>query len=123
MNRIRSRIIPDSLPVNTKALARRTRKSTQNQILRTGAMGGQTESQVRSQVHASRQKVAFHAYTVALRSRLCRLKLGAQTMKNLRRVAYEFEPSNVNVSHRKSTQVGGETKSKTFVDLRRLARA
>ena len=40
---------------------------------------------------------------------LRRLELGGQTVKNLRRLAYEFE---LNQSQRKSSQVGGQTKRK-----------
>ena len=61
---------------------------------------------------------------------LCRRALGGQTVKNLRRLTYEFE---LDQSQRKSSQVGDQTKRKlnesrthalTCVDLRvRLARA
>ena len=57
------------------------------------AMGGQTDSQVGSQVVKSRK---FHTYT----DDLCRLALGGQTVKNLRPLAYEFE---LDQSQRKST--------------------
>ena len=91
-------------------------------------MAGQTDSQVGSQVAKSRK---FHTYHWLMRFynnrllaiNLCRLALGGQTMKNLRRLACKFE---LDQSQRKSTQVGGQTKrkSKTCVDLRvRLARA
>ena len=53
-------------------------------------MGGQTDSQVDSQVHASRKSRNFHAYTV---------ELGGQ---NLRGLAYEFE---LDQSQRKPSQV------------------
>ena len=57
-------------------------------------------------------------------SHLCRLALGGQTVKNLRRLAYELE---LDQSQRKPSQVGGQTKCKlnasrklalTCVDLR-----
>ena len=98
-------------------------------------MGGQTDSQVGSQVAKSRK---FHAYHWLMRFynnrllaiNLCRLALGGQTVKNLRRLASKFE---LDQSQRKSTQVDAsgwpnetqvERKSKTCVDLRvRLARA
>ena len=94
------------------------------------AMGGQTNSQVGSQV-AKRRK--FHAYHWLMRFynnrllaiNLCRLELGGQTIKNLRLLASKFE---LDQSSRKSTRVGGQMKrklnaSKTCVDfLVRLAR-
>ena len=50
-------------------------------------MGGQTDSQVGFQVHASRKKVIqIHC---------------GPTVKNLRRLAYEFELNQVNVGQRK----------------------
>ena len=44
-----------------------------------------------------------------LANSLCRLALGGQTVENLHRLAYEFE---LYQSHRKSSQVGGQTKRK-----------
>ena len=82
-------------------------------------MVGQTDSQVGSQVHASR------IYSL-LAINLCRLALGGQTVKHLRRLGYEFE---LGQCQRKSKQVNAsgwpnetevERKSKTCVDLRRL---
>ena len=60
------------------------------------AMGGQTDSQVGSQVAKSRK---FHAYHWLMRFynnrllaiNLCRLALGGQTVKNLRLLASKFE--------------------------------
>ena len=89
------------------------------------AMGGQTDSQVGSQVHASRK---FHAYTFWLAINLCRLALGGQTVKNVRRRTKELSRDRP-----KSTQVNAsgwpnetqvERRSNTCIDLRvRLARA
>ena len=99
------------------------------------AMGGQTDSQVVSQVAKSRN---FHAYHWLMRFynnrllaiNLCRLALGGQTVKNLHLLASKFE---LNQSQCKSTQVDAsgwpdktqvECKSKTCVDLQVcLARA
>ena len=103
------------------------------------AKGGQTDSQVGSQVAKSRK---FHAYHWLMRFynnrllaiNLCRLALGGQTVKNLRLLASKFEldqsqrkSTQVDAIRRKSTQVGGQTKRKlnasrklalTCVDLR-----
>ena len=64
-------------------------------------MGGQTpDSQVGSQVHASRKKPYISRIYSWLAINLCRLALGGQTVKNLRRLAYEFE---IDQSQRKSS--------------------
>ena len=81
------------------------------------ALGGQTDSQVGSQVAKSRK---FHAYHWLMRFynnrllaiNLCRflrvlLALGGQTVKNIRLLASIFE---LDTSPRKSSQVGGQTK-------------
>ena len=85
------------------------------------AMGGQTDSQVGSQVAKSCKLHAIHNW---LEINLCRLGLGGQTVKNWRRLGDEARPKSTQLS----TQVGGQTKrklnwckSKTCVDLRRLA--
>ena len=49
----------------------------------------------------------FHVYTVDLRSTCVDSRCHGQTVKNLRRLACEFE---LEQSQRKSTQVGGQTK-------------
>ena len=69
--------------------------------------GGQTDSQVGSQVAKSRK---FHAYHWLMRFynnrllaiNLCRLVLGGQTVKNLHP---NLSSTKVNTSHRKSMQV------------------
>ena len=88
-------------------------------------MGGQTDSQVDSQVAKSHK---FHAYTV----NLCRLVLGGQMVKTCVNLRMNLSSTKVNASHHKSTQVGCQTKHKliasrklvsTCIDLRvRLAR-
>ena len=78
------------------------------------AMGGQTDSQVGSQVAKSRK---FHTYHWLMRFynnrllaiNLCRLTLGGQTVKNLRLLVSKFE---FDQSPRKSSQVGGQRKRK-----------
>ena len=84
------------------------------------AMGGHTDSQVDSQVTKSR-KFQDHAYTVHLQS-IC-VDLRWLAWPNAEKLANSNSSSTkVNVSHRKSSQVGGQTKrkSKTCIDLRRL---
>ena len=54
-------------------------------------MGGQTDSQVGSQVYTSRKSRKFQAYTADLRSTCVDLRWVAKRWKNLRRLAYEFE--------------------------------
>ena len=99
------------------------------------AKGGQTDSQVGSQVAKSHK---FHAYQLLVNAfynkllaiNLCRLVLGGQMVKNLCLLACKFE---LDQSQRKSTQVVAsgwpnktqvERKSKTCIDLRVcLARA
>ena len=76
-------------------------------------MGGHTDSQVESQAHASRKKWWILRIYSWLSIKLCRLALGGQTVKRLRRLAYEFE---LDQSQRKSRPV--ERKSKTSIDLR-----
>ena len=79
--------------------------------------GGQTDSQVGSQVAKSRKFLAYnwlmHFYNNRLLAiNLCRLALGGQTVKNLRLLASKFE---LNQSQRKSSQVDasrGQTKRK-----------
>ena len=51
-------------------------------------MSSQTDLQLGSRIRASRK---FHAIRDDLRLNLCRLALGGQTVKNLRRLAYKFE--------------------------------
>ena len=90
-------------------------------------MGGQTDSQVGSQVHASPQKLYISRIYSWPAINVCRLALGGQMVKNFRRLAYEFE---LDQNQRKSSQVlhaSGwpnekqvERKSKTCVELRRL---
>ena len=81
-------------------------------------MGGQTDSQVGSQVHGSRKKSWIsRIYSWLAIGNLCRLALGGQTVKNLRRFASTCiriwaRPKSINAGHRKSTQVGGKTKRK-----------
>ena len=99
------------------------------------AKGGQTDSQIGSQITESRK---FHAYDWLMRFynnrllaiNLCWFAVGDQTVKNLRPLASKFV---LDQSQRKSSQVDAsgwpnemqvECKSKTCVDLRvRLARA
>ena len=90
---------------NLKALAKRTRKSTQvckPELAYGLAKGGQTDSQVGSQVHAIRKSRKFHAYTFDLRSTCVDMRGAGQTVKNLRRLAFEFE---LDQSQRKASQV------------------
>ena len=81
-------------------------------------MGGQTVSQVGSQVHGSRKKSWIsRIYSWLAIGNLCRLALGGQTVKNLRRFASTCiriwaRPKSINAGHRKSSQVGGKTKRK-----------
>ena len=65
-------------------------------------MGGQADSQVGSQVHASRKSKISHTVYRWLVINLCRLTLGGQTVKNLRRLAYEFE---LEQNKRKSSKI------------------
>ena len=100
-----------SLPPS-KALTKRTRKSTQvckPQLAYGLARGGQTDSQVGSQVAKSRK---FHAYNWLMTDYLSQLAPGGQTVKNLRLLASKFE---LDQSQRKSKQVGGQTKHKLLV--------
>ena len=97
--------------------------------------GWPNDTQVGLQVAKKRKFHAYHWLISLYNNRLlainlCRLALGGQTMKNLRRLACKFE---LDQSQRKSTQVGGQTTCKlnasqklgsTCVDLRvHLARA
>ena len=88
------------------------------------AKGDQTDLQVDSQVAKSRKFHAYHwlmrFYNRLLAINLCRLALGGQTVKNLRRLAYEFE---LDQSQRKLSQVNasGWPKETQVQNLRRLA--
>ena len=62
-------------------------------------MGGQTDSQVGFQVHASRKKV--NRYIVQMWIQIQMWPNGGPTVKNLRRLVYEFELNQVNVGQRK----------------------
>ena len=73
------------------------------------AMGGETDSQFRSQVHASHKKSSVLKISRWLAINFCRLVLGGQTVKKLRRLAYEFELDQ------------SQRKPKTWVDLGRNA--
>ena len=63
---------------------------------------GQKDSQVGSQIHASRKKSSISRIYSWLAINLCRLALGGQTVKILRRLVYEFE---LDQSKSKSSQV------------------
>ena len=87
------------------------------------AMGGQADSQVGSQVHASHKNLQLSSIYSWLAINLCRLALGGQTVKNLRWLAYEFE---LDQSQRKwvAKRNASRKLSLTCVDLWvRLARA
>ena len=87
------------------------------------AMGGQADSQVGSQVHASHKNSQLSSIYSWLAINLCRLALGGQTVKNLRWLAYEFE---LDQSQRKwvAKRNASRKLSLTCVDLWvRLARA
>ena len=86
--------------------------------------GRQMDSQVVSQVHSSRKKSQIPRIYRLLAINLCRLALGGQTVKNLRRLAYKFE---LHQSQHTSSQIHasgwpnetqGERKSKTCIDAR-----
>ena len=64
------------------------------------AMGGQADSQVGSQVHASHKNSQLSSIYSWLAISLCRLALGGQTARSLRRLAYEVELDQ-NWSHHK----------------------
>ena len=114
-----------------KALVKRTsqvdasqRKFAKAELAYGLAKGGQTDSQVGSQVAKSRKFHAYHWLMLFYDNRLiainlCRLALGGQTVKYLHLVASKFEldPSQckstqVDASRCKSTQVGGQAKRK-----------
>ena len=109
-----------------QSMAKRTRKSTQvckPELAYGLAMGGQADSQVGSQVHASHKNSQLSSIYSWLAINLCRLALGGQTVKNLRRLAYEFE---LDQSQRKwvAKRNASRKLSLTCVDLWvRLARA
>ena len=82
------------------------------------AMGGQTDSKSARKFRQSQKAVIPRTYRWLVIS-LCQLALGGQTVKKVRRLAYEFE---LEQSQCKSSQ--NERKLKPCVDLRvRLARA
>ena len=110
-------------------LTKRTRKSTQVCKTRTcvrtcdGWPNGFASRLASSR--KSHKPYISHIYSW-LAINLCRLALGGQNGKNLRRLAYEFELAKVNATL-SATQVGGQTKRKlntsrklvlTCVDLR-----
>ena len=94
------------------------------------AMGGQTDSQVGSQVHTSRKKSYISRIYSLLATNLCTCRL--EDWKTWVDLRTNLSSTKVNGSHRKSTQVSGQMKRKlnvsrklalTCVDLRvRLAR-
>ena len=102
-----------SVTRSRKALAKRTRKSTQVCKTRTCVRtceewpNGSRKSQVGSQVAKSRKFHVYHWLMCFYNNRLlalnlCRLALGGQMVKNLRLLASKFE---LDQSQRKSTQV------------------
>ena len=76
------------------------------------AMGGHTDSQVGSQVHASR------IYTVHLQSTCVRWPNGEKLASTCVRIRAS---TKVNASQRKSTQVDGQTKHKLNASRKRAS--
>ena len=80
------------------------------------AMGGQTDSQVGSKFTQVAKSRKFHVYTDDLRSDLRWVAKRLRTFVDLRT---NLSSTTVNPSHRKSTQVGGQTKRKLKASRKR----
>ena len=112
---------------NGLASRRKQRKFANSELAYGIAKGGQTDSQVGSQVASlkkpliSRISLRFYNNRLLAINLICRLALGGQTVKNLRP---NLSSTKVHASRCKSTQVGGQTKRKLNArvqNLRRLA--
>ena len=117
----------DRKVTHSKVLTKRNasrRKFAKPELAYGLAMGGQTDSHVGSQVHASRKSRRFHAYAVYSWLAILKLLTSCVGWPNGEKVAsicvrIWSRPKLTQVHTIKSTQVGGQTKRKlkTCVDL------